>query len=129
MGMAGRNRGPVLRCQNALGRPRVVPQWDRRILDDAGLIAALSQDLVDASPASTVHKATMHENNVLQACHLPSPSVSAFRAGWSKPRQLPESIPPISVRRGATGAVSVRTTHGSTAIPLSTATPLCSGLD
>jgi len=40
-------------------------------------------------------------------CHLPSPSVSAFRAGWSKPRQLPESIPPISVRRRATGAVSV----------------------
>src|SRR6267142_2904330 len=40
-------------------------------------------------------------------CDLPSPSVSAFRAGWSKPRQLPESIPPISVRRRATGAVSV----------------------
>src|SRR2546428_13257317 len=81
MGMAGRNRGPVLRCQNALGRPRVVPQWDRRILDDADLIAALSQDLVDTSPASTVHKAAMHENNVLQACHLPLLPVSAFRAG------------------------------------------------
>ena len=71
IGVADENRRPVLRGQNALGCCGVVLQRDGRVLDDADAVTAVLQDLVDAPPAGAVHKATMDENDVLYARHLP----------------------------------------------------------
>src|SRR6202011_5029001 len=59
VGMANENCRSVLRCKNSLGNRYVVLQRYCRILDDADAVAVSLQDLVDALPASAVHKATM----------------------------------------------------------------------
>src|ERR1700746_216949 len=65
IGMANENCRSVLRCKNSLGNCYVVLQRYCRILDDADAVAVSLQDIVDALPASAVHKATVDENDVL----------------------------------------------------------------
>src|SRR5207245_9460445 len=72
VGMANENCRSVLRCKNSLGNCYVVLQRYRRILDDADAVAVSLQDLVDALPASAVHKATVDENDVLHGSIHPS---------------------------------------------------------
>src|ERR1700687_3783286 len=72
VGMADENRRSVLRCKNSLGNCYVVLQRYCRILDDADAVAVSLQDLVDALPASAVHKATVDENDVLHGSIPPS---------------------------------------------------------
>src|SRR6266704_833682 len=69
VGMANENCRPVLRCKNSLGNCYVVLQRYRRILDDADAVAVSFQDLVDALPASAIHKATIDDNDVLHCAH------------------------------------------------------------
>src|SRR5258705_3778704 len=70
--MANENCRSVLRCKNSLGNCYVVLQRYCRILDNADAVAISLQDLVDALPASAIHKATMDENNVLHGSIPPS---------------------------------------------------------
>src|SRR6202171_4390790 len=72
VGMANENCRSILRCKNSLGNCYVVLQRYRRILDDADAVAVSLQDLVDALPASAIHKATMDENDVLHGSIPPS---------------------------------------------------------
>src|SRR2546422_884873 len=59
IGVADENCRSVLRCKNSLGNRNVVVQRYRRVLDDADIVAVPLQNLVDALPASAVHKATV----------------------------------------------------------------------
>src|SRR5258705_13986151 len=70
--MANENCRSVLRCKNSLGNCYAVLQRYCRILDNADAVAISLQDLVDALPASAIHKTTMDENNVLHAS-IPTP--------------------------------------------------------
>src|SRR5689334_6125700 len=72
VGMANENCRSFLRCKNSLGNCYVVLQRYCRILDDAHVVAVSLQDLVDALPASAIHKATVDENNVLHGSIPPS---------------------------------------------------------
>src|SRR5713101_3860648 len=72
VGMANENCRSVLRCKNSFGNRDIVFQRYRRVLDDAHLVAVPLQDLVDALPASAIHKATMDENDVLHGSIPPS---------------------------------------------------------
>src|SRR5437016_13416900 len=72
VGMADENCRSVLRCKNSLGNCYVVLQRYRRILADADAVAVSFQDLVDALPASPIHKATVDENDLLHASTPPS---------------------------------------------------------
>src|SRR2546422_3000252 len=72
VGMANENCRSVLRCKSSLGNCYVVLQRYCRILDDADAVAVSLQDLVDALPASAVHKATVDENDVLHGSIPPS---------------------------------------------------------
>src|SRR5258706_4478445 len=65
VGMANENCRSVLRCKSSLGNCYVVLQRYRRILDDADAVAVSFQDLVDALPASAIHKPTMNATDML----------------------------------------------------------------
>src|ERR1700686_408541 len=65
VGVADENCRSVLRCKNALGSRHVVLQRDRRVLDDADVVAVLLQDTVDTFPARAVYKTSMNQNDVL----------------------------------------------------------------
>src|ERR1700740_1713302 len=78
VGMANENCKSVLRCKNSLGNCYVVLQRYCRILDDADAVAVSLQDLVDALPASAIHKATMDENDVLHDSIPPSVDDAAY---------------------------------------------------
>src|SRR5260370_21390531 len=80
-GMAEENCRSVLRSKNSLGNRYVVLQRYCRILDDADAVAVSLQDLVDALPASAIHKATMDENDVLHGSIPPSFYDSAYIGG------------------------------------------------
>src|SRR2546430_9661557 len=79
--MAKENCRSVLRCKSSLGNCYVVLQRYRRILDDADAVAVSLQDLVDALPASAIHKATMDENDVLHGSIPPSFSDAVYIGG------------------------------------------------
>src|SRR5258705_10851083 len=81
VGMANENCRSVLRCKSSLGNCYVVLQRYRRILDDADAVAVSLQDLVDALPASAIHKATMDENDVLHGSIPPSFDDAAYIGG------------------------------------------------
>src|SRR5256885_4941817 len=81
VGMANENCRSVLRCKSSLGNCYVVLQRYRRILDDADAVAVSLQDLVDALPASAIHKATMDENDVLHGSIPPSFSDAVYIGG------------------------------------------------
>src|SRR5467141_1329042 len=81
VGMANENCRSVLRCKNSLGNCYVVLQRYCRILDDADAVAISLQDLVDALPASAIHKATMDENDVLHGSTPPSFDDAAYIGG------------------------------------------------
>src|SRR5438132_14007143 len=81
VGMANENCRSVLRCKSSLGNCYVVLQRYRRILDDADAVAVSFQDLVDALPASAIHKATMDENDVLHGSIPPSFGDAAYIGG------------------------------------------------
>src|SRR5258707_9732023 len=81
VGMANENCRSVLRCKNSLGNCYVVLQRYRRILDDADAVAVSFQDLVDALPASAIHKATVDENDVLHGSIPPSFDDAAYIGG------------------------------------------------
>src|SRR6266700_505353 len=81
VGMADENCRSVLRCKNSLGNRYVVLQRYCRILDDADAVAVSLQDLVDALPASAIHKATMDENDVLHGSIPPSFDDAAYIGG------------------------------------------------
>src|SRR2546428_6676270 len=81
VGMADENCRSVLRCKSSLGNCYVVLQRYCRILDDADAVAVALQDLVDALPASAIHKATMDENDVLHGSIPPSFDGAAYIGG------------------------------------------------
>src|SRR2546422_9886086 len=81
VGMADENCRSVLRCKSSLGNCYVVLQRYCRILDDADAVAVALQDLVDALPASAIHKATMDENDVLHGSIPPSFNDAAYIGG------------------------------------------------
>ena len=62
IGVAHENRVPILHCKNPLGNSHIVRQRNRRILDNADVVAVLLKDLLDALPAGAVHKTTMDQN-------------------------------------------------------------------
>src|SRR6202008_4542690 len=68
--MANENCRSILRCKSSLGNCYVVLQRYCRILDDAHIVAVSLQDLIDALPASAIHKATVDQNDVLSHCNL-----------------------------------------------------------
>src|SRR5258705_13591987 len=109
VGMANENCRSVLGCKNSLGHCYVVLQRYGRILDDADSIAVSLQDLVDALPASAIHKATMDENDVLHGSIPPSFDDAAyiggtpFRAAQRALRVLSEFV---GVKRGVGGSVN-----------------------
>src|SRR6266478_2126380 len=95
VGMANENCRSVLRCKNSLGNRYVVLQRYCRILDDADAVAVSLQDLVDALPASAIHKATMDENDVLHGSIPPSLKDPVYIGGTrlgpcNGPRAWPE---------------------------------------
>src|SRR2546428_13033662 len=94
VGMADENCRSVLRCKRSLGNCYVVLQRYCRILDDAYAVAVSLQDLVDALPASAIHKATMDENDVLHGSIPPSFDDAAYIGGdtfWD-PRTGPHAL-------------------------------------
>ena len=65
VGVADENDRLALRVDDALGRGHVAFERQRRILDDADVVAVLLQDVVDALPAGAVHETAVNENDVL----------------------------------------------------------------
>ena len=55
--------GSLCRVDGALGHGDVVGERQRRILDDADVVAVLLQVLVDALPAGAVHEAAVDEDD------------------------------------------------------------------
>ena len=54
VGMADENCRAVLPGQHSVHRRNVIPKRGQRDLDDAYMVAAVGQDVVDAAPAGTV---------------------------------------------------------------------------
>jgi hypothetical protein len=67
VGMADENCRAVLPGQHSVHRRNVIPQRGQRDLDDANMVAAVGQDVVDAAPAGTVGEGTVDEQDVVHA--------------------------------------------------------------
>src|SRR6266478_7694637 len=93
VGMADENCRSVLCCKNSLSNCYVVLQRYCRILDDADAVAVSLQDLVDALPASAVHKATVDENDVFHGSIPPFFNDAVYIGGTRLDRAMaPERL-------------------------------------
>ena len=63
VGVADEDHRFALRVDDALGRGDVVGERERRVLDDADVVAVLLQVVVDALPAGAVDETAVDEDH------------------------------------------------------------------